>query len=36
MKFNLIIDKSKEEEITATVHGRSPLTEHTQKDRRYQ
>ena len=27
MKFNLIIDKSKEEEITATVHGRSPLTE---------
>ena len=27
MKFNLIIDKSKEEEITATVHGRSSLTE---------
>ena len=27
MKFNLIIDKSKEEEITATVHGRSPLTD---------
>jgi DNA-binding LytR/AlgR family response regulator len=27
MKFNLIIDKSKEEEITATVHGRSALTE---------
>ena len=27
MKFNLIIDKSKEEEITATVHSRSPLTE---------
>ncbi|MBQ3530980.1 MAG: LytTR family transcriptional regulator [Oscillospiraceae bacterium] len=27
MKFNLIIDKSKEEEITATVHDRSSLTE---------
>ena len=27
MKFNLIIDKSKEEEITATVHSRSSLTE---------
>lgn len=27
MKFNLIIDKSKEEEITATVHGRSDLTD---------
>ena len=27
MKVNLIIDKSKEEEITATVHGRSSLTE---------
>ena len=25
MKFNLIIDKSKDEEITATVHSRSPL-----------
>ena len=27
MKFNLIIDETKEEEITATVHGRSSLTE---------
>ena len=27
MKFSLIIDKSKEEEITATVHGRSSFTE---------
>lgn len=27
MKFNLIIDKSKEEEITATVHSRSDLTD---------
>lgn len=26
MKFNLIIDKSKEEEITLTVHERSELT----------
>ena len=27
MKFRLIIDKSKEEEITATVHSRSSLTD---------
>ena len=27
MKFNLIIDETKEEEITATVHSRSSLTE---------
>ena len=27
MKFRLIIDKSKEEEIAATVHGRSSLTD---------
>ncbi len=27
MKFKLIIDKTKEEEITLTVHGRSPLTD---------
>ena len=27
MKFNLIIDKSAEEEISATVHCRSPLTD---------
>ena len=27
MKFRLILDKSKEEEITATVHERSPLTD---------
>ncbi len=27
MKFNLIIDKSKDEEVTVTVHGRSPLTD---------
>lgn len=27
MKFNLIIDKSAEEEITATVHSRSSLTD---------
>ncbi|MBQ7937034.1 MAG: LytTR family transcriptional regulator DNA-binding domain-containing protein [Oscillospiraceae bacterium] len=27
MKFNLVIDKSKDEEVTATVHGRSPLTD---------
>ena len=27
MKFNLIIDETKEEEITATVHRRSSLTE---------
>ncbi|MBE6900210.1 MAG: LytTR family transcriptional regulator [Ruminococcaceae bacterium] len=27
MKFSLIIDKSAEEEIVATVHGRSPLTD---------
>lgn len=25
MKFRLIIDKEKEEEVVATVHGRSPL-----------
>ena len=27
MKFNLIIDKVKEEEVTVTVHERSALTE---------
>ena len=27
MKFKLIIDKSKEEEVAVTVHERSPLTE---------
>ena len=27
MKFNLIIDKSRDEEITATVHSRSSLTD---------
>lgn len=27
MKFTLIIDKEKDEEITATVHGRSGLTD---------
>ena len=27
MKFRLIIDKEKEEEVVATVHGRSPLTD---------
>lgn len=27
MKFKLIIDQSKDEEVTATVHGRSPLTD---------
>ena len=27
MKFSLIIDETKEEEITATVHSRSSLTE---------
>ncbi len=27
MKFRLIIDKEKDEEVVATVHGRSPLIE---------
>ena len=31
MKFTLIIDKSKEEEITARVHDRSPLTDRIQE-----
>jgi len=31
MKFKLIIDKSKEEEIVATVHAPSPLTDRIQQ-----
>ena len=27
MKFRLVVDKSKDEEIVATVHERSPLTD---------
>lgn len=27
MKFNLIVDKTKDEEVVATVHGRSALTD---------
>ena len=31
MKFTLIVDKSKDEEVVATVHGPSPLTAQIEK-----